>query len=546
MMVQQSVANVDAANGLVASLRHLREVFTRADFQAAARQHARGKLTVQEKIALLFDTGTFVEDLVPHPDLEARHGERRLLTGHGQIQGRAVAVAIFDSSIAAGSVTIATGKKLIQHMQQAEAHRCPLFIDWDSGGADINEGVASLDIFRQIFTQINEISGRIPTLSIISGLNAGGGAYAPVMTDTVIMIDGSMMAVTGPAVIKVATGEEVTPEEMGGSQLHTEKSGEAHYRVAHYHEAARLARRYISYLPQSMWDFPPQTPPQEKRGVCTDLRAIVTQARQNARLKRNASWDVRTFIDAAVDDETWLEYHEKFGPSAVVGFARIAGIAVAIIANQRLVLGGSMTAASSSKVTRFLKLANAYHLPVVTLVDVPGFIATQAESAGQILSKGAALLMMYPNVMVPRVSVVIDKAFGGAYCAMDSLTTSVRARFGKYYGFTTGQIAVMGKEAGPFFTYGPDGGEAAIRERQQERYETEYLNMDLAFAGNFVVPLEPEALRPRLVEDIPRLYAVYQDYWRELVRELELVQAQCPHLARELRYGALRGLIHPL
>jgi acetyl-CoA carboxylase carboxyltransferase component len=295
-----------------------------------------------------------------------------------------------------------------------------------------------------------------------------------------------------------------------------------------------------------MWDFPPQTPPREKRGVCIDLRAIVTQARQNARLKRNASWDVRTFIDAAVDDETWLEYHEKFGPSAVVGFARIAGIAVAIIANQRLVLGGSMTAASSSKVTRFLKLANAYHLPVVTLVDVPGFIATQAESAGQILSKGAALLMMYPNVMVPRVSVVIDKAFGGAYCAMDSLTTSVRARFCKYYGFTTGQIAVMGKEAGPFFTYGPDGGEAAVRERQQERYETEYLNMDLAFAGNFVVPLEPEALRPRLVEDIPHLYAAYQDYWRELVRELELVQAQCPHLARELRYGALRGLIHPL
>jgi acetyl-CoA carboxylase carboxyltransferase component len=280
--------------------------------------------------------------------------------------------------------------------------------------------------------------------------------------------------------------------------------------------------------------------------VCTDLRAIVTQARQNARLKRNASWDVRTFIDAAVDDETWLEYHEKFGPSAVVGFARITGIAVAIIANQRLVLGGSMTAASSSKVTHFLQLANAYHLPVVTLVDVPGFIATQAESAGQILSKGATLLMMYPNVMVPRVSVVIDKAFGGAYCAMDSLTTSVRARFCQYYGFTTGQIAVMGKEAGPFFTYGPDGGEAAVRERQQERYETEYLNMDLAFAGNFVVPLEPEALRSRLVEDIPCLYAAYQDYWRELVRELELVQAQCPHLARELRYGALRGLIHPL
>jgi acetyl-CoA carboxylase carboxyltransferase component len=545
-MVQQQAAGIETEQHLAGSLRHVQEVFRREELLAAARQHARGKLTVQEKLAVLFDAGTFEEDLAPRPDLDARHGERRLLTGHGQIQGRPVAAAIFDSSIAAGSVTISTGTKLIRHMQQAEAHRCPLLIDWDSGGADINDGVASLDIFRQIFTQINEISGRIPTLSILSGLNAGGGAYAPVMTDTVIMVDGSMMAVTGPAVIKVATGEDVTPDEMGGAQLHTEQSGEAHYRVADYAAAARLARHYFSYLPQSMWDFPPQAPTQERRGVPTDLRAIVTQARQNARLKRNASWDVRTFIDAAVDDQTWFEYHEKFGPSAVVGFARIAGIAVAIIANQRLVLGGSMTAASSSKVTRFLKLANAYHLPVVTLVDVPGFIATQAESAGQILSKGAALLMMYPNVMVPRVSVVIDKAFGGAYCAMDSLTTSVRALFCKHYGLTTGQIAVMGKEAGPFFTYGPDGGEAEIRERQQERYENEYLNMDLAFAGNFVVPLEPAALRQRLLEDIPHLYAAYQDYWRKLVHEWKQVQVQCPHLARELRYGAIRGLIHPL
>jgi acetyl-CoA carboxylase carboxyltransferase component len=545
-MGEHSGPAVRTSDDLVSGLRRLYEAFSRPDFQAAARQHARGKLTVQEKIRLLFDPETFEEDLKPSPDLDSRHGERRLLTGRGQIHGRPVAAAIFDSSIAAGSVTIATGEKLINQMQLAEAHRCPLLIDWDSGGADINEGVASLDIFRQIFTQINEISGRIPTLSIISGLNAGGGAYAPVMTDTVIMIDGSMMAVTGPAVIKVATGEEVTPDEMGGAQLHAEISGEAHYRVPDYPQAAWRARHYFSYLPQSMWDLPPRLATAEKRGVPPDLRAIGTRARINARLKRNAGWDVRTFIDAAVDDNSWLEYHEQFGTSAVVGLARIAGIPVAIIANQRQVLGGSMTAASSSKVTRFLKLANAYHLPVITLVDVPGFIATQAESEGQILSKGAALLMMYPNVMVPRVSVVIDKAFGGAYCAMDSLTTSVRARFCRHYGFTTGQIAVMGKEAGPFFTYGPDGGDAEIRERHQERYDTEYLNMRLAFDGAFVTPLEPEALRQRLVEDVPALYAQYQEYWQSLVRDLEAVQTQHPDLYRELRHGAIRGSIHPL
>jgi propionyl-CoA carboxylase beta chain len=545
-MVKQSMPTAQAVDDLVSSLQHLHEVFARSDFEAAARQHARGKLTVQEKIRLFFDPDTFEENLVPRPDLDPRHGERRLLTGHGRMHGRSVAAAIFDSSIAAGSVTISTGKKLIKQMQLAEEHRCPLLIDWDSGGADINDGIASLDIFRQIFTQINEISGRIPTLSIISGLNAGGGAYAPVMTDTVIMIDGSMMAVTGPVVIKVATGEEVTPDEMGGAQLHTERSGEAHYRVSTYPDAARLARRYFSYLPQSMWDFPPRMAPREKPGIPTDLRAIVTQARRNARLKKNASWDVRTFINAAVDDGSWLEYHEKFGQSAVVGFARIAGIAVAIIANQRQVLGGSMTADSASKVTRFLKLANAYHLPVITLVDVPGFIATQEESEGQILSKGAALLMMYPNVMVPRVSVVIDKAFGGAYCAMDSLTTSIRPRFCRHYGFTTGQIAVMGKEAGPFFTYGPDGGDPTLRERYQDRYETEYLNMRLAFEGHFVIPLEPEALRQRLLVDVPEMYAQYQEYWKTLVDELRVVQAQCPNLYRELRYGAIRGLIHPL
>jgi propionyl-CoA carboxylase beta chain len=179
-------------------------------------------------------------------------------------------------------------------------------------------------------------------------------------------------------------------------------------------------------------------------------------------------------------------------------------------------------------------------------VDVPGFIATQEESEGQILSKGAALLMMYPNVMVPRISVVIDKAFGGAYCAMDSLTTSIRPRFCRHYGFTTGQIAVMGKEAGPFFTYGPDGGDATVRERHQDRYETEYLNMRLAFEGHFVRSLEPEALRQRLVADVPEMYAQYQEYWQTLVGELDMVRAQCPHLYRELRYGAIRGLIHPL
>src|SRR5262247_1980013 len=265
------MALVPTDNNLVHRLRHLREVFTRPDLQAMARQHARGKLTVQEKIACLFDPGTFGEDLAPRPNLDPRHGERRLLTGHGMMHGRTVAAAIFDSAIAAGSVTISTGVKLIKQMQLAKAQRCPLLIDWDSGGADINDGVASLDIFRQIFTQINEISGRIPTLSIISGLNAGGGAYAPVMTDTVIMIDGSMMAVTGPTVIKVATGEDVTPDEMGGAQLHSERSGEAHYRVPSYAEAALLARRYMTYMPESMWSFPPRLEPCDKSGVPTNL-----------------------------------------------------------------------------------------------------------------------------------------------------------------------------------------------------------------------------------------------------------------------------------
>src|SRR5215470_196370 len=546
MAIQYRMVLISTGNDLAHRLKQLHEVWTRPDFQAMARQHARGKLTVQEKIACLFDPGTFGEDLAPDPDLDPRHGERRLLTGHGMMHGRAVAAAIFDSAIAAGSVTISTGIKLIKQMQLAEAQRCPLLIDWDSGGADINDGVASLDIFRQIFTQINELSGRVPTLSIISGLNAGGGAYAPVMTDTVIMIDGSMMAVTGPTVIKVATGEDVTPDEMGGAQLHSEKSGEAHYRVPSYAEAALLARRYMTYMPESMWSFPPRLESCDKSGVPTNLRAIVTRARHNARLKKNASWDIRTFIEAAVDDDSWLEYHEKFGTSVVVGLARIAGIAVAMIANQRQVLGASMTAASSSKVTRFLKLANADHLPVITLVDVPGFIATQEESAGQILSKGAALLMMYPNVMVPRISVVIDKAFGGAYCAMDSITTSIRARFCRHYGFTTGQIAVMGKEAGPFFTYGGDSRDPAVRERNQERYETEFLNMRLAFEGHFVTPLEPEALRQRLVEDVPHLYTAYQEYWHTLVGELDLIRERCPALWNELRYGAIRGLIQPL
>lgn len=545
-MTENLMVDKQKIGNLADSLTVLQEVWARPEFQAAARQHARGKLTIREKIACLFDAGTFVEDNPPAPELDDRHGERRLLTGWGDMNGRSVAAAMFNSAIAAGAVTISTGDKLIGHMQLAARRRCPLLIDWDSGGADINDGVASLDVFRRIFTQINELSGRIPMLSLLSGLNAGGGAYAPVMTDTVIMIDGSMMAVTGPQVIRVATGEEVTPDEMGGAQLHSEQSGEAHYRVATYEGAASMARKWFSYLPQSMWSLPPRTTSWQKRGVPTDLRAIVLQARQNARLRRNATWDVRTFIEAAVDDSSWFECHEKFATSVVVGLARIAGIAVVVIANQRQVLGGSMTAASSSKVSRILKLANAYHLPVITLVDVPGFIATQAESAGQILSKGAALLMTYPNLMVPRISVVIDKAFGGAYCAMDSFATSVRSGLVRHYGFTTGQVAVMGKEAGPFFTYGPDGGDATVKEQQQERYENEYLNMNLAYEGRLVEPLEPEELRPRLVAELPPLYHAYETYWNHLAGELVRVKEECPTLFAELRHGALRGLIQPL
>ena len=545
-MGESQIVDQKTGGKLAASLSLLQEAWARPDFQAAARQHARGKLTVREKIACLFDTGRFEEDNPPGPGLDPRHGERRLLTGWGDMNGRPVAAAMFNSAIAAGAVTISTGDKLIRHMQLAGRRRCPLLIDWDSGGADINEGVASLDIFRRIFTQINELSGRIPMVSVLSGLNAGGGAYAPVMTDTVIMIDGSMMAVTGPQVIRVATGEEVTPDEMGGARLHSEQSGEAHYRVTTYEGAAALARKWFSYLPQSMWSLPPRAASWKKRGLPTDLRAIVMQARRNARLRRNATWDVRTFIEEAVDDDSWFECHEKFATSVVVGLARIAGIAVAVIANQRQVLGGSMTAASSSKVTRILKLANAYHLPVITLVDVPGFIATQAESAGQILSKGAGLLMTYPNLMVPRISVVIDKAFGGAYCAMDSFATSVRSGLSRHYGFTTGQVAVMGKEAGPFFTYGPDGGDATVREQHQDRYENEYLNMNLAYEDRLVEPLEPEELRPRLVAELPQLYHAYQTYWQHLAGELTRVREECPTLFAELRHGALRGLIQPL
>jgi propionyl-CoA carboxylase beta chain len=546
MIATPAVDATRTLHDLAYCLRGLHEVYTRSDYVTTARQRAKGKQTIPEKLALLFDAGTFVETSAAAPTMDPRHGERRLVTGHGLMNQRLVAVALFDSSIAGGAVTVSTGKKLIAHMQRAEDDRCPLFIDWDSGGADINDGIASLDVVRQIFTKIAEISGRIPTLSLISGLNAGCGAYAPVMTDTVIMIEGSMMAVTGPTVIKVATGEDVTPEQMGGADLHTRQSGEAHYRVSNYREAAHLVQRYFSYLPQSMWSLPPRRAPQETQGLHTALGAIIDQAQQNARLKRNASWDVRTFIAAAIDDDSWLEYHEHFAPSVVVGLARIAGIAVAMIANQRLVLGGALTAAASSKITRFLRLANAYHLPVITLVDVPGFIATQTESAGQILSKGAGLLMMYPNLAVPRISVVIDKAFGGAYCAMDSIASSVRFRRCRHYGFTTGQIAVMGKEAGPFFTYGPDGSDPTLKEQHQQRYDREYLNMNLAYKDGFVGPLRPEELRLRLVEEVTRLYTEYDVYWQALKQELEVAQLHCPHLYRELRYGAVRGYVQPL
>ncbi|MFF5105795.1 acyl-CoA carboxylase subunit beta [Streptomyces sp. NPDC000134] len=389
------------------------------------------------RLACLVDPGSFSEFgksalARPFSGLGTRPEGDGVVTGSGSVDGRTASVFAQDSGALGGSLGETHALKIVRLQQRAMRSRHPLVGLVDSAGARIQEGVAALDGYGAIFRQNVLASGRIPQICVVLGACAGGAVYSPALTDIVIMQSGrGQMFLTGPAVVKEVTGEDLTGEEIGGARMHSHHSGLAHLVADEEAGAIGLARRVLSYLPDSCW----HTPPAVAGRPAGRMPAVPSEQRK--------VYDVRAVVGGVVDGESFLELQPHFAPNLITGFARLEGRSVGIVANQPLRLGGVLDAAAGDKGGRFVRLCDAFGIPLVVLVDTPGFLPGRDQESKGIIRRGAKLLYAFSEATVPRVTVILRKAFGGAYIAMNSRSLGAD----RVYAWPTAQIAVMGAEA---------------------------------------------------------------------------------------------------
>lgn len=414
--------------------------------KAIARQHPKNKLTARERIELLCDPDSFVEldELVRH---QSHHFEMfndrpytdGVVTGYATIDGRQVMVFSQDFSIMGGSLGEAAGLKIIKIMHLAASNGCPIVGIHDSGGARIQEGVASLAMFGEIFRLNTELSGVVPQVSLILGPCAGGSVYSPALTDFTVMVDDtSYMFITGPEVIKTVTGEDVAAEDLGGSRTHTTKSGVAHHRAPDEQSAMNFVRDLLSYLPANNLQRPPAYPYQANMKVGAhdlEMDELIPDS-------SSQPYDMHVLVAHVLDDDQFLEIHADWAPNIMVGFGRVEGHPVGIIANQPMHLAGTLDIEASEKASRFVRTCDAFNLPVLTFVDVPGFLPGVDQEFGGIIRHGAKLIYAYAEATVPLITVITRKAYGGAYVVMGSKHLGADLNL----AWPTAQIAVMGAQ----------------------------------------------------------------------------------------------------
>ncbi|MDA1062095.1 MAG: acyl-CoA carboxylase subunit beta [Chloroflexi bacterium] len=402
-------------------------------------QHERGKLTARERIDALLDPGTFEELDALAVDGSENGAERfygdAVVTGWGKIDGRDVCLFAQDFTVFGGSLSAIVGEKMAKAMDLAIKTGVPMIGLNDSGGARIQEGVASLAGYGGIFYRNVRGSGVIPQISVIMGPAAGGAVYSPAITDFVFMVEGtSQMYITGPDVIQSVTGERTTFEELGGAMAHAAKSGVSHFAYSDEQTCLEEVRRLLSFLPSNNLESSPIVEDgDDPNRRLDDLLTIVPE-------DESIPYDVRDVIERLVDHSDFMEVHEYFAQNIVVGFGRIGGESVGIVANQPMYLGGVLDIDSSRKAARFVRVCDAFNVPIVTLVDVPGYLPGVSQEYGGIISHGAKLLYAYAEATVPKVTVITRKAFGGAYVAMGSKHLGVDVNF----VWPGGAIAVMG------------------------------------------------------------------------------------------------------
>jgi propionyl-CoA carboxylase beta chain len=472
------------------------------------RQRRDGKLTARERIEFLLDPGSFEEldPFVRHRCRDFGMDEQTFdgdgfVTGYGEIEGRLVYVFAQDFTVLGGSLSESNALKICKVMDMALKNGAPLIGLNDSGGARIQEGVVSLAGYADIFLRNTLASGVVPQISAILGPCAGGAVYSPALTDFIFMVDGtSHMFVTGPDVIRTVTHEEVSKEDLGGGMTHNATSGVAHFLAPSDQDCLRQVRHLFGFLPQNNRDEAARKPTDDPSDrMDADLDTIVPT-------ESNQPYDIKEIITRVVDDANFFEVHEHYARNIVVGFARLAGQTVGIVANQPAVLAGCLDINSSVKGARFVRFCDAFNIPIITFEDVPGFLPGTEQEFGGIIRHGAKLLYAYAEATVPKITVITRKAYGGAYCVMGSkhLRTDINL------AYPTAEIAVMGAEGAVNIVY---RNELAHASNQQELRAEKVQEFKQKFANPFVAAergyiddvILPNETRPRLIRALRML-----------------------------------------
>jgi len=493
----------------IEKLRELREEAKLGGGQERIdRQHAKGKLTARERLDLLLDEGSFQElDMfVTHRCTDFGMEKNRplgdsVVTGWGTIDGRLVYVFAQDFTVFGGSVSRAHGEKICKVIDLAMKNGAPVIGINDSGGARIQEGVDSLWAYGEIFTRNTLASGVIPQISVIMGPCAGGAVYSPAITDFIFMVrETSHMFITGPDVIRAVTREEVTHEALGGAAAHSVKSGVAHFMGADEPQTLAMVRRLLSFLPQNNMEDPPRVEPTDDPGrVDEALDTIVPD-------DPTKPYDMKEVILRVVDDGDFMEVHEHYATNLIVGFARMDGRPVGIVAQQPRILAGVIDINASDKGARFIRFCDCFNIPLITFCDTPGFMPGVAQEHGGIIRHGAKMLYAYAEATVPKVAVITRKAYGGAYIVM----SSKHLRGDINYAWPSAEIAVMGPEGAVNIIGRKEIREAedpeAKRAELVEEYRDKFANPYVAASKGYIDDvIEPRETRPRLIRALEML-----------------------------------------
>ncbi|MGO9256265.1 MAG: acyl-CoA carboxylase subunit beta [Bryobacteraceae bacterium] len=482
----------------IAALEKARErVRAGGGSERTAKQHNDGKLTARERVAMLLDRETFQETglFAQHHAMLFGMADKPLpadgvVTGSGKVGGRTVHVASQDFTVAGGSAGEVHGIKIADAMRHALDTGTPFLFINDSGGARVQEGVGSLAGYARVFHHNVMLSGVVPQISLICGPCAGGAAYSPALTDFIIQTGYAYMFITGPAVIKQVTGEVITAEQLGGARAQMNNSGVVHFIAENDVEAIKICKRLLSFLPSNNLDDPPLVDPDKRHLRDDSLNRIVPD-------DSKLPYDIREIIDRIVDRGDFLEVQKDFARNLVIGFGRIVGRTVGIVANQPSVLAGALDINASDKGARFIRFCDAFNIPLVTLVDVPGFLPGVDQEYGGIIRHGAKLLFAYSSATVPKLTVVVRKAYGGGYIAMCSKDLGAD----QVFAWPSAEIAVMGAEGAAEIVFrreiaaadDQDARRQELIDEYRETFATPYVAAGARLADDIIEPAETRA-----------------------------------------------------